>query len=206
MTVMQMDIERAAGIVPETEPTEEPVTLAEAKDQMNVVLSHWDAYITNRLIPDAREHYANDTGLQLVTASRKYYLRKFPRGEAIKLPWPPLQEDNFQIDYVDTDGNSQTLAASVYDIDPHSLPGEVVEAYGQRWPEVRDQKNAITISYDCGFGTASEVPGLHKKAILKLVALDFEMREAAADGRMLSMPQSYVDIVNAVGVNDRFDN
>ena len=201
MTVLVRDIGRP-DLVPTTAPTEEPISVAEAKDQMRVTQSSEDAYI-GLLIQKARDKYENDIQFQLVTASRKTTLDKFPN--VIVLAFPPLQADNLIITYVDEDGADQTLASTEYQLDTKRIPGEVVEAFDKTWPATRDQRGAVTVAYNCGYGDASAVPFIDKHAVALLVAHWFANRESPISGATITgVPTSYDDIVNQRRL-DRWD-
>jgi uncharacterized phiE125 gp8 family phage protein len=188
------DVDWNPALVPVAAPTERPITVAEAKAQIRELQSTEDDYIDG-LIKRATLKYEADIQWQLVTASRTLHMRRFP--SVIVVPFPPLQAAKFSITYLDTDGVSQTLAATEYQLDVQSIPGEVVEAFDKSWPDTRDQKNAITVAYDCGYGDADSVPFLDKHAIALLVAHWFKEREPILTGTIQSaLPQMYEDIVN----------
>mgnify|MGYP002623288214 FL=1 len=96
---------------------------------------------------------------------------------AIIVPRPPLLAVS-SIQYIDSDGNTQTLAASKYDVDTASHPGRITLAVNQSWPSLRDVPNAVTITHTAGYGTlASSIPEPIRLAIRMLVAHWYYMRE-----------------------------
>ena len=148
-----------------TEPAGEPVTLAEAKDQVHELTSNHDDYLTT-LIKVARQTAERYTRRQFITATYEYRLDKFP--DVIEVPRPPTQSIT-SIQYVDTSGTTQTLASSYYTLDKYSLPARIVEAYGKSWPTVRDHINVVTVTFKAGYGdAASDVPEDLKHA-MKLI-------------------------------------
>lgn len=166
-------------------PTAEPVTLAEAKAQLKVDASADDALITS-LITAARQQ-AEETGAfgfshgrALVTQTLALFLDGFPDADgAIEVPRPPLASVT-SITYVDTAGTTQTLASSDYTVDAKSKPGRVAPAFGKSWPATRDVINAVTVTFDAGYGTAAAVPESIKREIKALLVHLYERREEFA--------------------------
>ncbi len=158
-----------------TGPASEPVTTAQAKAQLNVDFDTDDTYI-DLLVAAARTTVENHTQRGLINQTWTLKLDDFP--DTFTLPRAPLSSVT-SITYIDGDGNSQTLATSVYDVDTQSEPGRVLLAYGQTWPTTRDQVNAVTVTYVVGYGSAaSSVPEPFKHAIKLLVAHWYHQREA----------------------------
>lgn len=85
--------------------------------------------------------------------------------------------------YTDTDGNTQTLAANQYKVDPTSEPARVVPAYGTTWPATRNEIAAVSVQYTCGFGTAAAVPEAIKSWIKLRIGAMYENREEVSTGR-----------------------
>ena len=80
----------------------------------------------------------------LVTTTWQYTIDAFQ--DEIKLPMWPIQSIT-TVDYVDTDGNSQTLSSSIYQFD---IKGRLKPSFGNAWPATRDQYDAVTITYVAG--------------------------------------------------------
>lgn len=155
-------------------PAIEPLTTAEAKSHLRVDTSDDDTLIDS-LILGARHFIENYTGRQLIQAT--WVLRRDGFANELYLPRGPLSSVS-SIQYIDQDGATQTLAGSAYTVDAHSNPGRVVLAYGQTWPNVRDQINNVTITFVAGYGTAvTDVPEPIRQAMRLLVAHFYETRE-----------------------------
>ena len=162
-----------------TAPAAEPVTAAEAKLHVKQDSAADDAIFT-RLIEAARDKVESDTGRQLITADWTLGLQSFPKE--ILFPYPKLQAV-ITPTYIDTAGDSQSLAASVYQVDALSEPGRMREAHGQTWPGTRDDYNAGSIGYRCGYGlSGASVPEGLKQAMLLLIGHWYENREAVLVG------------------------
>lgn len=94
---------------------------------------------------------------------------------------PPLQSVT-SITYVDSNGDTQTLAADQYLVDAVSQPARIRPAYGVMWPSVRDQTNSISVRFVAGYGAASAVPDCIKTWIkLKIAELHPGVRQAMPD-------------------------
>lgn len=159
-------------------PAEPLLSAADARADLRLVDDSQDADIDLK-IAAATEYFDGKDGIlgrALVTQKWELSMDKFPFGCEFKIPLPPLQSVE-SITYLDTNGDEQTLATSVYAVDIASEPGVVSLKYGQVWPSTLSQRNAVTVAFTCGYGTADEVPERIKSAVkLKVVDL-FEQAE-----------------------------
>ena len=155
------------------QPATEPVTLVEVKAHLRVDFGDDDGLIDS-LIQAARELAEVWTWRTFVNTTYTLKLDDF-QNEMV-LPRPPLGSVT-SITYLDTDGNSQTLATSVYDVDTDSEPGRVTLTLNQTWPITQDVIHAVTITFVAGYGAASNVPETIKSAIKLLVGGMYEHRE-----------------------------
>lgn len=163
-----------------TPPTAYPVTLDHAKKQCRILWDDENDYISDVLIPAATQYVQNYLNRQLITATWKFYLDEFPRE--ICVPRAPVQSIT-SIEYVDTDGVTQTLAASTYRVDVVSQPARIVEAWGKVWPSTQGSINSVIVTYVAGYGaTYASVPADIRAAILLLIGHWFENRETILVG------------------------
>lgn len=162
-----------------TPPASEPLTLEETKLHLRVEHSADDTLI-NTLIQAAREVAEDLTWRAVVTQTITLVLDGFPSDGIIELPRPPLiQVDSVQ--YVDTNGETQTLTAdSDYQVDAYSEPARIVPAYNQTWPSTRPIANAVTVVYQAGYGAAADVPRKIRQAMLLIVGEWYTHREEYA--------------------------
>jgi len=101
------------------------------------------------------------------------------------LPYSPIQAVS-SITYVDIGGTTQTWSSSLYDVDIYSKPGRIRPKWGETWPSIRSQMNAIAMTYTCGYGaTAASVPAPIRQAMLLLIGHWYENREAVVIGNVL---------------------
>lgn len=144
-----------------TAPTEMPVTLAFVRDSHlrtpNATLE--DAWIT-RAIAAATSQCEYETQRALMDQRWTLVLSRFPcRG--IVLPRPPLIEVE-SIQYVDTDGTTQTLAEAAYRVirkaGPKCRRSVIEPAYDTTWPATRCQLDAVTVTFRAGYVDDSVSP------------------------------------------------
>lgn len=171
--------------------TVEPVTLTEVKDDRRIVDTASDTKLTT-LITVARRNCEDLLLRTLLQTTWELTLDEFP--EAIPLRMPRVI-DVTSVQYVDPDGDTQTLSAASYQVDDRSEPGWIVPAYGYSWPTTREQPNALTVTYRCGYGTtAAAVPPPIKQWILLRVGDMYENRESEITGlRMTHAVRGFVD-------------
>lgn len=199
-----------------TAPSVEPVSLIEAKAHLRVDVTDDDGYIS-ALIVAARQAAETITRRALITQSWAVTLDQFPApgqnvgsanwygpqwgnspgplttlradgrtGFEIFLSHCPLISVD-SITYTDSDGNTQTLAASAYKVDLVSEPARIVPAYGTTWPATRNEINAVTVTYTCGYGAAgTNVPQAIKSWMLVRIGAMYENREEVLTGRSMS--------------------
>lgn len=179
------------GLTVVTAPSEEPVSLDEAKVQIGYAqdIHHEDERI-RALIKAARVYCERATGRAFVTQTLRLTLDCFPGGDGIiRLPRPPLisvtaDDDNptLGIKYDDTTGTEQTLDTAYYTVDTACEPGRIGLASGYCWPCTIDELGAVRVTYTAGYGADSAVPDTIKAAMKLLVSHWFESREAAITG------------------------
>ncbi len=170
-----------------TGPVGEPITTAEAKAHLRVdTLSAEDGLIDDD-ITAARQWAESFLGRALLAQTWDLKLDDFPASDQapIWLPLPPLQSVT-SIIYTDTNGNSQTWAASNYIVDAPSgdlaEPGRIATAYQESYPTTRNIINAVTIRFVAGYGAASDVPQKIKQAMYLTIGHLYGNREAVVPG------------------------
>ena len=187
-----------------TPPTEEPVSLLEAKLHLRVDFDEDDMLIAS-LITAARQAAETLTGRQLTTARWKQVLDCFPGpslmglpagqtftlpGHAILLAKAPVQSV-VSINYLDMGSVNQTMPALTYTVDVACEPARITPVFGQIWPICLPQIGAVSVTFDAGYGTASQVPeGIKSWIKLRLGSLYAHREEVAAlsRGRIESLP------------------
>lgn len=172
-----------------TGPTLDPVSLAEAKAHCRIDSSDDDALLAGYILA-ARQYVERATGRVLMTQRWNYFLdHAWPKAwdgscyrSRIVIPLPPLRSI-ISMQYVDSNGATQTLAADQYWVATSALYGIVEPAYGVTWPAVRSQVNTITILFEAGYGTnPGDIPEPIRQAMLLLVGHWYEHRETVVVG------------------------
>lgn len=157
-------------------PAEEPITLEEAKNHLKVDYTADDDLIT-MLIEAARQAAEHRTNVKLITQTITEKFDAFPSGSAnvLQLSVPNVQQID-SINYIDADGNTQTFAADKYYTGKSVWPAFVSLKQNESWPGVSTQKDAVTVVYTVGFGSAADVPGAIKAAMFLIIADLYENR------------------------------
>lgn len=156
------------------EPSVEPISLTEAKLHLRVDHSDDDGLI-DILRQAARETVELHTNRSLITQTRVIKLDNFPCFGVIKLTHGPVQSLT-SITYIDSDEQTQPLASSEYweDLDSN-IPRITVKT---SWPATYDKPNAVTITYDAGYGDeGTDVPAKLRQAMLLIIGHLYENRQ-----------------------------
>lgn len=167
-------------------PLLEPLDLEEVKKQRRFTATSQDT-LFDLWISAARQHFEEQTGRQLITATWEYWLDAFPAQSAIELPHPPLQSV-LSVKYDDGDGAEQTWDAANYrviapagDLAPR---GRVALASGASWPSTIAQPAAVRIQFTAGYGDApGDVPELIQHALLMILGHFHKYGEEVQDAK-----------------------
>jgi uncharacterized phiE125 gp8 family phage protein len=170
------------GLALVTGPTEEPVSLIEAKQHCRIDSTDDDGLLAGYILA-ARTYAEGETRRAFVTQTWDYTVDSWYRGnyERLELPLGKLQSVT-TITYVDDSGATQTLAADQYTVISDGTSGVIVPAYGITWPSTRCQPNAITVRMVVGW-LAPEFPPDLTQAMLLLISSWYENREAVVIGQ-----------------------
>lgn len=170
-------------------PALDPILLAEAKAQCRIDTSDEDGLLAGFIIA-AREHCEDETGRAFITQTMELKLDfDWPidrcGNDCIVLPRPPHKTGAIEsITYIDTNGVEQTLDASQYLFSEGDIFGCVRPAYGVTWPIVRDQVDAITVTFVAGYGSnPGDVPEPIRQAVRLMIGHFNENREAVSAGQ-----------------------
>ena len=160
-----------------TAPVVEPVTLAEAKKQVEIpAASSAHEALLESLIVAGRETVERLTRRALIDQTWELTLSEFPCE--IQLPRPPLIEVT-DVTYMADYQVWESLDAVTYQVTTGSNPGCVAPAVGQTWPATQaGAVEAVRIRYRAGYGVdADSIPAALKNAVLMLVDYWFERRD-----------------------------
>lgn len=164
------------GWIVTSAPATEILTTSETKGYLKVDTSADDTLIGN-MVKAMRQHAEQYLGQALITQTIEEKIDTFPATNEFFLGAAPVQSIT-SIQYVDTDGATQTWDSANYILDAHRKHARITPAYATTWPSVRAQTNAITITYVAGYGdNVTDVPETIREAILAGVADRYDNRE-----------------------------
>ena len=189
-----------AQIVTFTAPASEPITLAEAKMHCRIDIADEDELVV-MLISSVRQHAETILRRRLITQTLDGYLDAFP----LEIKLMPLQSVT-AITYVDTDGNTQTLAADQYLVDATSQPARISRAYNVDWPDTRVQNNAVKVRFVAGYGLPAAVPQCIKSWMLVRIATLFSNRQQIiiGPGGKIEIEAAFIDsLLDSERVHER---
>lgn len=161
-----------------TEPSIEPVTVAEVKEQLRLDGNELDVMISN-LITAARMAVEGIIKRRLITTWLRAGFDRF--CPVMQLPYSPVQSVD-SIKYTDEMGVVKTLAETGYLVDLASDPVRITPAYSVPWPSIRPTVGAVSIEYTAGYvDDAADVPRPIRQAIISLVIDMYEHPEKSME-------------------------
>jgi len=151
-----------------------PVALAVSMDAARLALRRDDAALDlsieialDALIAEAEQL----TGQAFVNRAMRLTLDAFP--DAIRLAAPTFSVESVQ--YLDVDGQPQTLDPADYYADIITKPGYIVPGAGKAWPATFERINAVTVNFTAGYGpTDATVPSGVKHYLLARLQQQFD--------------------------------
>lgn len=133
-----------------TAPAKEPILPEELKEAGRIDYTEHDPALQH-LITESRM-WAEENELQrcLITQTVTEKFPSFP-SDVLELRWNSVRSITSVV-YTDSDGDSQTLATSVYELGEHLGRGVVRLKYAQVWPATRGHPDSVTVTYVAGYG------------------------------------------------------
>lgn len=151
-----------------TPPASEPLTLAEAKAHLRVVNGSEDDLISAYLAA-ARQTVESITGRAFLTQTRLVTLADWPCdprkrfGQVVQLDGFPLATITHVKYYADGSDTLSTLSTDNYIAQPYAKPGNILFLDTADLPSLASRPDAVQITYDCGYATATlaaqQIPG-----------------------------------------------
>lgn len=165
----------------QTAATDQSVTIEEVRAQLRIDpdMAEEDPLLSH-LIKAAEEYVLDLTNRVGLVRTFNLNLHGFPNGP-IRVYRTPLIAVS-QITYTDTDGASQTWAASGYQVDTSAVPGMILPAHNQVYPVARSVLNTVQVRFTAGYATAITIPKSYIQLILALVGHWYENREPVLIG------------------------
>ncbi len=159
----------------------ETLSLTDVKDQLRITVTDDDDAL-RMFIAAIRHRTEQFLRKTLVTSTWELKMDCF--DPEIQLPMNPVQSIT-SVQYVDDDGNTQTLASSGYQFD---ASGRLKPSYGNDWPSTRSQLDAVTVIYVAGKTHAGNVePDIKMAMLLWIGACDLN-RENIAFTQVSTIP------------------
>ncbi len=170
-------------------PTERFVTVAEAKDHINVKFPDHDLEIRTYL--DAAIALIDGHAGTLARAFAPQTWRQDFDGfeDQLRLPLAPVQSIT-QIQYIDADGATQNLPASVYELREDECGPFVRLSHDQEWPDTLDHPASVSVTYLAGYEDITKVPNTARLAVMQMVGHWYEHRNAVDVVNMEEVPMS----------------
>jgi uncharacterized phiE125 gp8 family phage protein len=188
-----------------TQPTVEPVSLAEAKAQCRIDDTSEDLLLLATYISAAREWAEAYTRRTFIHTQWQLRTDSFPFE--FRLPFPPMARATgyttvavtYTSSIVSGVGTVVTLPTEQYRVDREQTPGGLRPLYGQSWPGHIVDRNAVTATWWGGYGEdGTKIPKAIKPAIMMLVAHLFRNREMTAEMALKEVPFGVKTLLNTV--------
>lgn len=184
------------AVVQYTAPAVEPITLAEAKSHLRVVGDVENAEIY-KYIRTARESVERSTGRALITRTFRQTWDYFPACKSLVLEKAPLVSVA-SVKYRAADGTLTTISSGSYEVDTLSTPGRVILKYGEVWPVVWNDGNAVIVEYSAGYGSAAaDIPADLLHACFLLLGHFYANREPLIVGTNVAPLPMSVEYLSA---------
>lgn len=184
-----------------TEPTTQCVSVSDVKDFLRIQGTTAEDVLLSGLIKAAERYGENYMKRAIMRQQWELRLDDFNGHDGeIELPRPPLSTNSTDvvISYIEdtTAGNTTSLATTAFTVDYYATPGRVYPSYDNEWPEPRDEKNAVRITYYSGHSSPVLVPENIKQWVKLRIGAMYEHRESLMVGSgnfVTELPHSYVD-------------
>ncbi len=158
-----------------THPLVEPLDLDEVKKQRRFSSTTLDTRFDAE-ISSARQHFEEESNLQLITATRMFLMDAFPVQPLISVNRSPVQQI-VSVEYLDSSGSLQTMDAADYELFPpvptkgvYATPSGVHLVGDASWPSAAERAGSVRVTYIAGFGDApGDVPELIAYALMQYV-------------------------------------
>ena len=182
-------------------PVAQVVSVLEAKEHLNITESASDALIA-RFTRAATAKVEQYTGLGLLTQTWSQTFSAF--ADVMQLKRRPLLAVGSPavaatVAYLDSTATLQTLAGSTYrvtGIGADKAFGAIRLGFGQTWPTIYDDAEAVTVTYTVGYGSTGEsVPDTIRQAIMSIVGDWYAWRENMAEGSVNELPFGVTDLL-----------
>ena len=177
-----------------TPSTDEVLSLPEAMGHLQLDEDQWADHAENvtALVTAAEQAFERHTERQLLEATWKLELDRFPRwGRPIVIPHPPLVSVS-SVEYIDGAGAPQTWDPGEYVVNapagPHAHEGQLYPGFGKAYPGTACIPNAVAVTYVAGYASAALVPYRFKQAMLLMLNYWFRNRDSSSESSLPLAP------------------
>lgn len=168
-----------------TLPSEEPVTLAQAKLHLRVTDSLRDTEIT-RKITAARQYIESECQIALLAQEWRVTYDGFPSCGALLLPGGKVREV-VSVESMDSEGAFSTVSSDDYDQDLTVRPARLLAI--SSWPSTPSGRlNTVRVQLRVGYENVAAVPGPLVESVLLVIGDLFENRQAQQAEPLVSNP------------------
>lgn len=185
-----------------TQATKLPVKLDDVK-AYSYITGNEDDSLLQSLILEATQFLENRFRCAVMEQTWQQVQDGFfdPRywiGNAIQIARPPFGSVS-SITYLDTNGDSQTLAASQYRVVAQGIYARIVQAKNVTWPTTREVIGDVTITHTCGYSSQSAVPYSVRQAVKDYVDSKYNHRGSGMHKDFLVQIDAEMGSQGAVG-------
>jgi len=177
-----------------TEPAVAPVSVDALRFHCVIPHSEDDEYLASLSLA-AVSHIESVLSRKLINQTWRVYFDDWPQDAEIILPFGNCQSVT-SIVYKDSiTGAENTWDPANYIVDTAAVPGRVVIAYGQSWPDASLYNvNPVSVTFVTGYGAApADIPDAMLHAVKLLVAHWYENREIVNVGQTVTNVPKTVD-------------
>lgn len=174
------------GLAVFTPPTQEPVTLDEAKQHLAVLHNDDDALITG-YIAMARSFVESCIKSALMPTVYDFKMNNFPAQ--IDLPMGPIFSETNTVTYVNDAGVNTVLSPALYQFSTGEY-GAIRPSYGNVWPVTRPQLDAVTVRFTAGWPSAAALPPAIRLGLL--LCLEEIHANRGGEGKMPTAARNFL--------------
>ena len=162
------------------------VTLAETKMHLRVDSTAEDTLIAG-LVTAATADAEHLMGRAIMPQKWVLTLDSFSSVMTLQRPTVTAVDS---VKYVDSTGALVTLSPTLYQVSlANDYTATIMPAYGQTWPETREQPDAVQIIFSTGYADAASVPESIKAWIKLRVGTLYETRASVVVDRGMSVAE-----------------
>ena len=173
------------------------VGLQEAKDYLRVDYDLEDDVIDTAILAVQDQLVPPEGWLGRALTDTTYRLDLPEFASEIVLPAPPFQSiESFE--YVDTDGELQSVDADLYTV-AGGDPAVIVLGRNKTWPGDVDctRPDAVQITFKAGYGSSTDVPSVIRQWIMYQVAQIHDLRQPVVVGTIISQTPFIRDMLES---------